>query len=231
MVNNMADRSPERARQDYVKVIYQLGQRAPVKAAQLARYLGVSRASVSKFKRMLERERLLHPSQRSTDALRLTKKGEVLALRMVRRHRLVETFLHDTLRMPIERVHGEAERIEHAISDEVSSRLARFLHNPVADPHGHRIPGTSHTQSGERDRSLASLNVGDRVTITSIDDRDPEAVRRLCARGILPGLRATLERVRGAVMHLRAGRRALTLSAEDVAGVRCQVHASERKRP
>ncbi|HXN08686.1 MAG TPA: metal-dependent transcriptional regulator, partial [Candidatus Acidoferrales bacterium] len=124
MVNTGADRSPERARQDYVKVIYQLGLDTPVRAAELARHLGVTRASVSKFKRMLEREKLLHASRRPTDALRLTKKGQELAVRMVRRHRLVETFLHATLRVPLDRIHSEAERIEHAISDDVSKRLA-----------------------------------------------------------------------------------------------------------
>ena len=89
MVNTVGDRSRERARQDYVKAIYRLSSAGPVRAADLARELGVTRASVSKCRRMLEREKLVFPSQRPTDGLRLTRKGEALALRMVRRHRLV----------------------------------------------------------------------------------------------------------------------------------------------
>lgn len=221
MVNIGADRSPERARQDYVKVIYQLGQRNPVKAAELARHLGVSRASVSKFKRMLEREKLLCHSQRPTDALRLTQKGLRLAVRMVRRHRLVETFLHTTLHVPLERVHSEAERIEHAISDDVSTRLARFLDHPVVDPHGHRIPNGSTTRDRFLEQSLGSIAPGRLVLVTSIDDRSAPAVRALAALGVLPGLRATVARNDGAGVHLRAGRRSISLSVAAVAGVRC----------
>jgi DtxR family transcriptional regulator, Mn-dependent transcriptional regulator len=230
MVNTSADRSPERARQDYVKVIYQLAQKTPVRAAELARYLGVTRASVSKYKRMLEREKLLHPSRRPTDALRLTKKGEQLALRMVRRHRLVETFLHSTLRMPLERVHSEAERIEHAISDDVSLRLARFLDHPAADPHGHRIPNGAARVSAVSDRKLWSAPEGSSIAVTSIDDQKPSAVRRLAALGVLPGLRATVMVNDAGGIRLRAGKRSIRLSAVAVDGVHCVLVPATRER-
>ena len=219
MVNTGADRSPERARQDYVKVIYQLGQRTPVRAAELARYLGVTRASVSKYKRMLEREKLLQPSRRPTDALRLTKKGERLALRMVRRHRLVETFLHATLRVPLERVHSEAERMEHAISEDVSARLARFLDHPAADPHGHRIPSASTRPTAPSERALISAGAGSLIVVTSIDDRNPSAVRRLAALGVLPGLQAVVATNDAGGIRLSAGKRTIRLTATDVDGV------------
>ncbi len=222
MVNIGADRSPERARQDYVKVIYQLGQEKAVRAAELARHLGVTRASVSKFKRMLEHERLIYRSRRPTDALRLTRKGQRLAVRMVRRHRLVETFLHTTLRVPLERVHTEAERIEHAISDDVSARLAQFLDNPVADPHGHRIPDGVAARKGPREERLTRTSVGSKVVVTSIDDRDAHAVRKLAALGILPGMRAIITANDGDRIHLRAGRRQLDISASTLRGVRCE---------
>jgi DtxR family transcriptional regulator, Mn-dependent transcriptional regulator len=230
MVNTPPDRSPERARQDYVKVIYQLGEETPVRAAELARHLGVSRASVSKFKRMLERENLLHPSRRPTDALRLTKKGQQLALRMVRRHRLVETFLHATLRMPLERVHKEAERIEHAISDDVSARLARFLEHPSVDPHGHRIPDGSTKDVAKHGEGLASLQVGSHILVTSIDDHDPTTVRRLAALRILPGLRAVIASNDGGLVRLRAGKRRITISHDASRGVRCASTSRHRDR-
>jgi len=222
MVNTGADRSPERARQDYVKVIYQLGQDTPVRAAELARHLGVTRASVSKFKRMLEREKLLYPSRRPTDALRLTKKGQRLALRMVRRHRLVETFLHATLRVPLDRIHSEAERIEHAISDDVSTRLARFLDHPSVDPHGHRIPTERGSGSSFSDAPLSSFVSGSRVIVTRIDDQKAAAVRELVSLSVLPGLTATIARNDASGIRLRAGKRDIDLTVGATLAVHCR---------
>lgn len=221
MVNTGADRSPERARQDYVKVIYQLGQDTPVRAAELARHLGVTRASVSKFKRMLEREKLLFVSRRPTDALRLTKKGQELAIRMVRRHRLVETFLHSTLRVPLDRIHSEAERIEHAISDDVSKRLARFLDHPAVDPHGHRIPTGTGGHDSLSDAPLASFSPGRRVVVTRIDDQRAPVVRELVALGVLPGFEATIVRNTASGIHLSAGKRSIGLTSTAALGVHC----------
>ncbi len=227
MVNIGGDRSPERARQDYIKGIYQLGERKPVRAADLARSLGVSRASVSKFKRMLEHEKLLEHSLARNDALRLTKKGNALAVRMVRRHRLVETFLHKTLRMPLDRVHSEAERIEHAISDDVSARLATFLAYPVSDPHGHRIPaGIRKTTIA--DDVLGRAKIGERVTVTSIDDRDARVVRELSAHGVLPGQCVTVIGRRQDGLRVRVGRDEIGLSRRAVDGIRCARGRRER---
>ena len=223
MVNTSADRSRERARQDYVKVIYQLGQQGPVRAAHLARRLGVTRASVSKFKRMLERERLLLPARRPTDALRLTRKGEALALRMIRRHRLVETFLHRTLHVPLDRVHTEAERIEHAISDDVSSRLDGFLHHPSSDPHGHAIPQGHTDHAAALSIGLPSVLAGDGIVVGSIDDRFPQTVRRLQALGVLPGVRARISGSNRSHIRLIIGRRTVAISVRDAAAVRCVV--------
>src|ERR1700737_184062 len=228
MVNTGADRSPERARQDYVKVIYQLGLDTPVRAAELARHLGVTRASVSKFKRMLEREKLLYASRRPTDALRLTKKGQELAVRMVRRHRLVETFLHATLRVPLDRLHSQAERIEHAISDDVSTRLARFLDHPAVDPHGHRIPTSRNMRGSFSDAPLESFAPGRRIIVTRIDDQQAAAVRELVTLGVLPGLVATVTRNTPSGIQLRAGKRHINLTASAALGVHCAAAFSVR---
>ncbi len=227
MVNIGADRSPERARQDYIKFIYQLGERKPVRAADLARSLGVSRASVSKFKRMLEQEKLLERSIARNDALHLTKKGRALAVRMVRRHRLVETFLHTTLRMPLDRVHSEAERIEHAISEDVSARLATFLAYPVADPHGHQIPAGTR-QATIADDLLARAKIGERVTVSSIDDRDARVVRELSAHKVLPGRCVTVVGRRQDGLRIRLGRREIGLSRRAVDAIRCAQGKRER---
>lgn len=223
MVNIGDDRSRERARQDYVKVIYQLGQLGPVRAAQLARRLGVTRASVSKFKRMLEREGLLLPAQRPTDALRLSRKGEALALRMIRRHRLVETFLHRTLHVPLDRVHTEAERIEHAISDDVSARLDGFLHHPSLDPHGHVIPHGHAPTARIAQCALPAIATGQTVIVASIDDRRPQTVRRLQSLGVLPGVHARVVATTRSGLRLAIGRRTVVIAAQAAAAVRCTV--------
>jgi len=103
MLNVGFDRSHLRAREDYLKAIYHLAGEGPVQAAELARYLGVSRSSVSQFKVRLAGERLIRRASERTDALRLTKKGLAMAIAIVRRHRLLETFLHRSLGVPLER--------------------------------------------------------------------------------------------------------------------------------
>jgi DtxR family transcriptional regulator, Mn-dependent transcriptional regulator len=221
MVNKMADRSPERAREDYLKVIYSLSERRPARATDVARSLGVTRASVSKFKRQLERDKLIEPAHARSDALRLTKKGERLAVRMVRRHRLVETFLHATLDVPIDRVHSEAERIEHTISEDVCGRLERFLRYPATDPHGHRIPTARTLHAAGTEIPLSSARSGDRVLVKSLDDRDATAIRRLLSLGLLPGIHVRVIAADGEGVRVQIGRRQACVPAYAAAYVRC----------
>jgi DtxR family Mn-dependent transcriptional regulator len=231
MVNKgVLDRSPERARQDYLKVIYQLGERRPVRGTDVARHLGVTRASVSKFKRMLEREQLIEPARGRTDTLRLTGKGKRLALRMVRRHRLLETFLHDTLHLPLDRVHSEAERIEHAISEDVAVRLARFLRHPLTDPHGHRIPDGIAAPAHLKETSLAAVEPPASIVVASVDDGDPFTLRRLEDMGILPGVFARVIVRDGLAVHMRAKRRNVVVPLDIARAVQCTV-AHARRRP
>ncbi len=189
-----SDRSPSRAREDYVKAIYQLGAYGPVRAAALARYLEVSRVSVSKAKRLLESDGLLERQKKPSEPLRLSGRGYALAVTMVRRHRLLETFLHRALHMPLERVHAEAERIEHVISDDIALRIAALLHHPLWDPHGHPIPYGERVPRRKQLPSLATLSVGSKARVVSLDDRDDEAVATLAAAGVLPGSTLRVER-------------------------------------
>lgn len=213
------DRSPTRAREDYVKAIYQLGAGEPVRAAAVARYLGVSRVSVSKAKRLLESDGLVEAAQ-AAEPLRLTRRGRKLAVAMIRRHRLLETFLHATLKVPLERVHSEAERIEHAISDDVAMRIAAFLQRPACDPHGHPIPYGDALPKTKPLVTLASLHSGNSARVVSLDDRDDEAVAVLAAEGILPQTRLLVERSDGMRMIVRCGKRRLTLPRRYAAMVR-----------
>jgi len=177
-----SDRSASRAREDYVKAIYQLGAGEPVRAAALARYLRVSRVSVSKAKRQLEAEGLLE-ERSPLQPLRLSRRGSRLAVAMVRRHRLLETFLHRALHVPLERLHAEAERIEHVISDDIALRIATLLGRPRYDPHGHPIPYGESEPPVKPLATLAGLTAGMRARVVSLDDHDEEAVARLVAAG------------------------------------------------
>jgi DtxR family Mn-dependent transcriptional regulator len=215
-----SDRSPSRAREDYVKAIYQLGADGPVRAAALARYLHVSRVSVSKAKRQLQAEGLLEREREPSQPLCLSRRGRRLAVAMVRRHRLLETFFHRALRVPLERVHAEAERVEHVISDDVAMRIAALLGRPRRDPHGHPIPYRDDLRGGKPLPTLAGLRAGDRVKVVSLDDRDDAAVAVLAKGGLLPGVRVVVERVDASRLVIRRGKRVMTLRRSLAAMVR-----------
>lgn len=221
MVNKQTDRSRDRAREDYLKTIYHLGSGSPVKAADVARFLRVSRASVSKFRRVLERDGLIDAGQSRVDALTLTREGLAIAVRMVRRHRLVETFLHRSLGVPLERVHGDAEKIEHTISDDIAQRLADLLGNPTTDPHGHPIPGAGARKSGASDVPLAAVVPGQSIIVTALDDEDSHAVRRLYALGVLPGFRGMVVKKNAGGVLLRGRHGNISLPRSAAARVRC----------
>lgn len=215
-----SDRSPARAREDYVKAIYQLGAGGPVRAAALARYLDVSRVSVSKAKRLLEAHGLLEVEPVRSRPLRLSRRGFRLALAMVRRHRLLETFLHRSLRVPLDRVHAEAERIEHVISDDIALRIADLLDRPARDPHGHPIPYGDAVPECESLPTLASLAPGATARVVSLDDRDEEGVAALAAAGVLPGVTLRVESSARDRFAVKCGRRTEVLRRRHAAMVR-----------
>lgn len=226
MVNNQGDRSRERACEDYVKAIYALTGVAPVRAAALARHLRVSRAAVTKSRRVLETAGLVKASQGRTDSLRLTARGLKLAVRMVRRHRLIETFLHRTLKVPLERVHADAEKIEHAVSDDIARRLSNFLGHPSADPHGHAIPSSSAGGAARAGIRLIDVAPGSSTTVVALDDRDEAIVKYLRARNVLPGVRCTVQRRSPKSTLLRVGRKVLVIANEAARHVRCSAVAT-----
>jgi DtxR family transcriptional regulator, Mn-dependent transcriptional regulator len=221
MVNNQADRSRQRAHEDYVKGIYQLAGNAPVRAVDLARYLHVSRPSVTKLRRSLESSGLVQTSKGRTDRISLTSKGTDLATRILRRHRLIETFLHRILKVPLERVHADAERIEHTVSDDIAARLSKFLGNPSADPHGHPIPSPAMKLASKPLTCLADAKTGDVVVVKTLDDRDEAAVKYLSARSILPGMRAQIEGNARGVVRLRVGRNSFRVTKAAAQRVWC----------
>jgi DtxR family Mn-dependent transcriptional regulator len=173
--------------QDYAKAIWSLAQRSagPVSTSAIAERLEVSPASASAMVKRLESMGLA--KREPYHGVRLTRAGERVALEVLRHHRLLELYLAEALGMSWDRVHEEAEVLEHAISPELSELIAAKLGNPTHDPHGDPIP----TANGEIDemptRALAELGPGDRGRFTRVSDSNPDMLRYLSERGIAPG--------------------------------------------
>ncbi len=171
--------------ENYVKAIYQLqSQDQPVTTSALAEALHVSNASTTNMVKKLAARKLVRHSP--YQGVELTKTGEKLALEVIRHHRLIELFLHETLDVPWDRVHAEAEKIEHVLSEELEDRIAEKLGNPAQDPHGDPIPskaGTVETMSWTR---LADLTVGQAAIIRRVGAQAPEHLRYLGGLGLRP---------------------------------------------
>ena len=173
--------------QDYAKAIWTLEQRAEqaVSTSAIADRLGVSPASASAMIKRLESLGLA--THEPYHGVRLTPAGERVALEVVRHHRLLELYLSEALGMPWDRVHEEAEVLEHAISPELSELIAAKLGNPTHDPHGDPIPTANGELYEEPTRPLADLEPGDTGTFVRVSDADPEMLRYLSEQGISPG--------------------------------------------
>jgi DtxR family transcriptional regulator, Mn-dependent transcriptional regulator len=172
--------------QDYAKAIWSIGRgRKPVSTSALADRLAVSPASASAMVKRLETMGLA--TRKPYHGVELTRSGKRVAMEVIRHHRLVELYLAEALGMSWDRVHKEAEVLEHAISPELSELIAQKLGNPTRDPHGDPIP----TAAGEIDeppaRPLADLEPGARGVFVRVSDSDPEMLRYLSRRGISPG--------------------------------------------
>jgi DtxR family transcriptional regulator, Mn-dependent transcriptional regulator len=173
--------------EDYAKAIFALESksREPVSTNALAERLSLTAGSVSAMlKRLDELGLITHTPYRG---VRLTPAGRRIALEVVRHHRLIELFLAEMLNMPWDRVHAEAEVLEHVLSEELEELIAAKLGDPTHDPHGDPIPTRDLTIEEGASVSLQGLEAGDRGTFTRVSDSDPEMLRFLAERGIAPG--------------------------------------------
>ena len=175
--------------EDYAKAIYVLETRGdePVSTNALAERLGVTPGSVSAMVRKLAELDLV--THQPYHGVRLTESGRRLALEVIRHHRLLELFLAEVLDMPWDRVHEEAEVLEHVLSTELEEIIAAKLGNPTHDPHGDPIPTAELTLDDQETRSLAELEPGATGVFVRVSDSDPAMLRYLGARGVTPGAR------------------------------------------
>jgi DtxR family Mn-dependent transcriptional regulator len=171
--------------EDYAKALYALQSRRggqPVSTTDLAERLGVTPASASSMVKKLGELGLVdHAPYHGT---RLTGDGERLALEVLRHHRLLELYLAEHLGVPWDRVHEEAEALEHVLSEYLESRIAAKLGDPTHDPHGDPIPSESLAIVEGDTRALADMQAGERGRFIRVSDSDPEMLRYLHERGI-----------------------------------------------
>jgi DtxR family transcriptional regulator, Mn-dependent transcriptional regulator len=175
--------------EDYCKAIFTLESRAeePVSTNALAERLEITPGSVSAMlKKLGELGFITHVPYRG---VRLTEEGRRVALEVIRHHRLLELFLAETLQMPWDRVHAEAEVLEHVISEELEQLIAAKLGDPKLDPHGDPIPSAELELREHETLPLEGLREGDSGMFVRVSDADPEMLRYLSERGIAPGER------------------------------------------
>jgi DtxR family transcriptional regulator, Mn-dependent transcriptional regulator len=187
----MPNLAPTTAVQDYLKAIYQLGgSRSGVPTSALADRLDVSPASVSGMLKRLHEQGLV--SHKRYQGVKLTRRGVREAVEMIRHHRLLELYLAKVVGMPWDKVHAEADALEHVISEDLESRLDELLGFPTTDPHGHPIPSASLDLDEADLPTLADVEPGE-YTVRSVADRDADLLRYLDGLGLRPGARVLVE--------------------------------------
>jgi len=216
--------------QDYAKAVYALEARAgdAVSTNDLAERLGVTPGSVSAMVRKLAELGLVeHQPYRG---VKLTDHGRAVALEVLRHHRLLELFLAKELGMPWDRVHDEAEVLEHVISEDLEQLIAARLGHPTLDPHGDPIPTRAFEIDERQTYSLDDLSVGIAGRFVRVSDSDPEMLRYLDGEGIALGERLEVSGRQpfGGPVFVRLGARELALGGELARAMRIEVEQARR---
>jgi len=176
--------------EDYLKTIYMLHEGEAVTTTEIARRLNVSSASVTNMvKRLAVLGLVEHQAYRGVT---LTDAGQKIALEIIRHHRLLETYLREFMGYDWERMHDEAEKLEHHISEEFEDRLDEMLGFPTHDPHGDPIPSRDGEMPASETVPLTTFSSGDAVLIQRLPDSDPAFLTHLESLGLLPNVQVTL---------------------------------------
>jgi DtxR family transcriptional regulator, Mn-dependent transcriptional regulator len=180
-----------RSVEDYLKAIYQLSPEGrPASTSEIAHLLALSPPSVTGMvKRLSEHGLLEHVPYRG---VQLTDEGRRAALRMVRRHRLIEAYLVEFLGYSWDTVHEEAERLEHAVSDMMVERMATALGHPDVDPHGDPIPSADGSIHELACTPLSDIPLGETVEVHRVHENQPERLRYIASLGLRPGVQVTV---------------------------------------
>ena len=177
-----------RSIQDYLKHIYELTECGQLASTNdLARELNVKPASVTGMIQKLASDKPALVAYQKHQGVTLTAAGKKAALEVIRHHRLLETWLVQTLGYSWDEVHEEAEKLEHVISEDFEKRIAAALGHPVRDPHGELIPTEDLKMPSDRSAPLSSLRPNQTAVIQRVDAQDPNLLRHLDTLGLTPG--------------------------------------------
>jgi DtxR family Mn-dependent transcriptional regulator len=176
--------------QDYIKTIYKLEEDGPVSTTRIARELNISGASVTGMLKRLASMGIV--DYNSYKGVRLTKDGTQIALEVLRHHRLLELYLKKMLGFSLEKVHDEACRLEHHISEEFVEKIDQILGNPEYDPHGHPIPGKNGSLPQSSEEPLNEVDPGKKFLIRRVSDYDPDMLQYFEKMELVPGVEIRL---------------------------------------
>jgi len=200
---------------------------AAVATTELAARLGVTSGSVSAMVRKLSEVGLVE--HEPYHGVRLTAQGRRVALEVLRHHRLLELFLAEELGMPWDRVHAEAEVLEHVLSEELEELIAARLGDPTVDPHGDPIPTIEFGIEERPTHSLDELEPGIAGRFVRVSDSDPEMLRYLAERGIAIGERLEIidRQPFGGPVFVRFGSRELPIGGTLARAMRIEVEEDQ----
>ena len=180
--------------QDYLKHIYELtGNGNAASTNDLAARLNIAPASVTGMLQKLANSKPPLVVYKKHQGVTLTKNGEKAALEVIRHHRLLESFLVNTLGYAWDEVHREADKLEHVISEDFEARMAAALGHPTRDPHGELIPTADLTMPDDQSCPLASLRTDETATVRRVSDDDPALLRHLREIGVVPEVKITVK--------------------------------------
>jgi DtxR family Mn-dependent transcriptional regulator len=185
----MKPRTSTQSIQDYLKHIYELTEDGSIASTnEIARELHITPASVTGMLQKLAGEKPALVEYQKHQGVTLTQSGKKMALEVIRHHRLLETWLVQTLGYAWDEVHAEAERLEHVISEDFERRIAAALGNPTRDPHGEPIPTVDLKMPVDQTAPLASLRPRQSATILRVNAQDSRLLRHLNSLGLTPGI-------------------------------------------
>lgn len=203
--------------ENYLKAVLLLEMKSThrtVSTGEIASALSVSPSTVTCMLKSLSHSNLVR--YRPYDGVKLTASGRRLATSVLRRHRLLELFLTQTLEMKWDEVHMEAEQMEHSVSDRLVDRIEAYLDNPRFDPHGDPIPKSDGTIAPREERTLLDCRPQEELKIVCVKHQDPAFLRYLSDTGLELNAKATVleNRPEAGIMELKVGERSVTIARE-----------------
>jgi len=171
--------------EDYLKVIYEIQNTdGKVTTTSLSNKLGIAPASVTGMLKKLSSKKLV--THKKYQGVQLTESGKKIALEVLRHHRLIELYLKEALGVPWDKVHEEAEKWEHVLSEDIEDRIDKFLGHPTSDPHGSPIPSRDGKIAERKCYCLADVEPGHKAIIAEVSDHDASMLRYLGELGFYP---------------------------------------------